>query len=57
MPSGMDEHQDDLEPEVQEGDEFETETYMPESSEGDTTEEPEDEGQDDNTAEQGQPPV
>ena len=51
MPSGMDEHQDDLEPEVQEGDEFETETYMPESSEGDTTEEPEDEGQGDNTAE------
>ncbi len=42
MPGGMDEHQDDLEPEVEEGAEFETETYSPEAF---VTDEPEHEGQ------------
>ena len=49
--AGMDEHQDDLEPEVQEGDEFETETYVPESSEGDITDEPEHEPESDHPGE------
>ena len=48
----MDEHQDDLEPEVQEGDEFETEAYAPESSEDDITDEPEHEGDGGHTVEQ-----
>lgn len=37
----MDEHQDDLEPEVDEGAELETESYSPEPSEFDVTDEPE----------------
>ncbi len=40
MPFGMDEHQDDLEPEVEEGAEFETEAYVPEPSELEVTDEP-----------------
>jgi hypothetical protein len=41
MRFGMDEHQDDLEPEVEEGAELETENYLPEPSELDVTDEPE----------------
>jgi hypothetical protein len=41
----MDEHQDDLEPEVEEGAELETENYSPEPSESDVTDEPEHEGE------------
>jgi hypothetical protein len=41
MPFGMDEHQDDLEPEVEERAELETENYSPEPSEFDVTDEPE----------------
>ena len=41
MPFGMDEHQDDLEPEVEEGAELETESYSPEPSELDVADEPE----------------
>ncbi len=51
-PEVMDEHQDDLEPEVEEGAEFETQTYAPEAFEDDVTDEPEHEGQGDPTAEQ-----
>jgi len=47
----MDEHQDDLEPEVEEGAEFETQTYAPEPFEDDVTDEPEQEGQGDRTDE------
>jgi hypothetical protein len=47
----MDEHQDDLEPEVQEGDELETEAYVPESSEAGITDEPEHERQGDDPRE------
>lgn len=36
----MDEHEDDLEPEVEEGAEFETEAYVPEPSELEVTDEP-----------------
>jgi hypothetical protein len=49
----MDEHQDDLEPEVEEGAEFETQTYAPEAFEDDVTDEPAQEGhQGDRTEEQ-----
>ena len=41
MPFGMDEHEDDLEREVDDGAEFETENYAPEPSEFDVTDEPE----------------
>jgi hypothetical protein len=37
----MDEHEDDLEREVDDGAEFETENYAPEPSEFDVTDEPE----------------
>jgi hypothetical protein len=48
MPFGMDEHQDDLEPEVEEGGEFETENYTPEpSADFDVTDEPEHERESD----------
>jgi hypothetical protein len=47
----MDEHHDDLEPEVEEGAEFETQTYAPEAFEDDVTDEPEQEGQGDRTDE------
>ncbi len=44
----MDEHQDDLEPEVEEGGEFETENYSPEpSADFDVTDEPEHERESD----------
>ena len=48
----MDEHEDDLEPEVEEGAEFEIQTYAPEAFEDDVMDEPEHEGQGDRTAEQ-----
>jgi hypothetical protein len=41
ISSDMDEHQDDLEPEVEEGAELETEAYSPEPSELEVTDEPE----------------
>ena len=50
-PFGMDEHQDDLEPEVEEGAEWETESYTPEPSEGEVTDEPEHELEGDSPAE------
>jgi hypothetical protein len=49
----MDEHRDDLEPEVEEGAEFETHTYAPEAFEDDVADAPDHEGQGDPTAEEG----